>query len=198
MVFSLLKLNIDVPDDAFNEIYPDRIRKLAKRHWTSVDVAKQASEYLAEIPGTRVLDIGSGVGKFCMIGACHTHGYFVGVEQRGDLIDVAETIADSRDMPNVKFIHSNINRIDFREYDAFYFFNSFHENIALYGQIDDIVQGDMQLFDLYTMYTFEQFHSLKPGTRLVTYCTAPDIIPSSFRLVYSLKSGLLKFWEKQL
>src|SRR5690242_5190220 len=110
MVFSLLKLNIEVPDESFNEIYPERIKRLAKRHWTSVDVARLASEYLAEIPGTRVLDIGSGVGKFCMVGACHTHGYFVGIEQRRDLVDVAETIADSRRISNVKFIHANINK----------------------------------------------------------------------------------------
>ncbi len=77
MVFSLLKQNIDVPDEAFNEIYSSRIKKLAERHWTPVEVAKQASEFLAETCDTKILDIGSGVGKFCMIGACHTPAYFV-------------------------------------------------------------------------------------------------------------------------
>lgn len=198
MVFSLLKLNVAVTDDSFNSIYPDRIQKLANKHWTSVEVAKQASDFLADQPGTRVLDIGSGVGKFCMVGASYTQGYFIGVEQRNDLIDISETIAERHNIRNVKFIHSNITSIDFSNYDAFYFYNPFYENIALYGQIDDKIPADNGLFDLYCIYTYGQFHALPAGTRLVTYHASSEVIPATFKLIYSLNGGLLKFWQKAM
>jgi SAM-dependent methyltransferase len=196
MIFELLRLNIDVPDEEFDLIYSERIRKLSRRHWTSVSTAKLVSEFLAEKSGTRVLDIGSGVGKFCMVGASHTRGYFVGVERRGDLFEIANTLTASYDIKNVKFIHSNITSIQFRNYDAFYFYNSFHENIAAYGQIDNKVKEDLCLYDLYTLFTYEQFSSLPAGTRIVTYHSPPEIIPATFRLIYSLKDDLLNFWEK--
>lgn len=196
MVFSLLKLNLDVSDETFNYVYPERIRKLAKKHWTCVEAAKQASEFLAERPGTRVLDIGSGVGKFCMVGACHTRGFFVGVEQRLELVEISNEIASSYDIPNVKFIHANITSIQFRDYEAFYFYNAFFENVVSSGHIDDTVKRNLQVFDYYSLYTFEQFSGLPSGTRIVTYCTSSEIIPRSFKLIYSLRGGLLKFWEK--
>jgi hypothetical protein len=130
-----------------------------------------------------------------MIGASHTQGYFVGVEQRWKLVEISNTIARSHDIQNVKFIHSNVTSIEFKEYEAFYFYNSYYENMLQSGQIDDTVRRNREVFDQYSMYTFEQFVSLPLGTRLVTYCTSRQMIPSSFKLMYSLKSGLLKFWE---
>jgi SAM-dependent methyltransferase len=196
MVFELLKLNIDVTDDTFDSIYCERIKKLANRHWTPVSVAKHASEFLAERPGARVLDIGSGAGKFCMVAAAHTKGYFVGVEQRADLVQISNDLALANDVQNVKFIHSNITSIPFRNYDSFYFFNSFHENIALYGHIDDRIKNDLRSYDLYSFYVYQQFSALPPGARIVTYNSASDIIPSTFGLVYTLKKDSLRFWEK--
>lgn len=196
MIFELLRLNIEITDDDFNSIYPPKISMLAKKHWTSVSVAKLASEFLVERPGTRVLDIGSGVGKFCMVGASHTKGYFTGVEQRLDLITLSQRLSDSYYIHNVKFVHANITSIKFNDYDAFYYFNSFHENIDVKNKIDNTIILNIQLYHLYSMFIVEQFASLPLGARLVTYCSPVNIIPRSFRLQDSSRGGLLKFWEK--
>ena len=90
MVFELLKLNIHITDEQFNTIYPTSIRRLSEKHWTPVSVAKAAAEFLVTNPGTRVLDIGSGAGKFCMVGAVHTRGFFTGVEQREELVQLRQ------------------------------------------------------------------------------------------------------------
>jgi SAM-dependent methyltransferase len=172
MIFEFLKLNISITDDDFDAIYPEKIRMLARKHWSSVSASKLASEFLVQGPGTRVLDIGSGAGKFCMIGATNTKGHFTGVE------------------------HANITSINFNDYDAFYFYNSFYENIDRINRIDNAIKLDIQLYHLYSEYILEQFVSLPLGTRLVSLCSPLTIIPQTFRLQDSSHDGVLKFWEK--
>ena len=129
MIFKNLQLNIDIEDHLFNTLYPLRIKKLSERHWTSVEVAKLAADYLVDKPNCKVLDIGSGAGKFCLIGAASTKGRFYGVEQRESLVKLSQRIAKKHNVNNVEFIHSNIKEISFSDYDAFYFYNPFYENI---------------------------------------------------------------------
>lgn len=196
MVFELLKLNINITDADFDAIYPEKIRLLARKHWSSVSASKLASEFLVQRPGTRVLDIGSGAGKFCMIGATNTQGHFTGVEQRLELIQLSRKISDSYRLRNVKFLHANITSVNFTNYDAFYFYNSFYENIDRLNKIDNAIRLDIQLYHLYSEYIVEQFASLPLGTRLVSLCSPLTIIPQSFKLQDSSYDGALKFWEK--
>ncbi|MBA4056424.1 MAG: SAM-dependent methyltransferase [Marivirga sp.] len=196
MVFEFLKLNIDITDYDFNAIYPEKVSNLARKHWSSVSVSKLASEFLVDRPGTKVLDIGSGAGKFCMIGATNTKGHFTGVEQRHELAELSTRIAQSYQIHNAKFIHANITSINFSDYDAFYFYNSFYENIDRVNKIDDTVILDIKLYHLYSVHIVEQFASLPLGARLVTYCSPLNIIPQTFKLQDSSNGGLLKFWEK--
>ncbi len=196
MIFEHIKLKKYVDDDEFNTIYPEWVRKLAFRHWTSVQISKVAADFLVGKPGTKVLDIGSGPGKFCMIGASHTNGYFTGVEQRYSLVELSKKLSIFYSIQNVNYIHANITSINFKEYDAFYFFNSFYENIDRSAIIDETVNASIDLYDLYSIYVNDQFSLAPQGTRLVTYCGALKEIPSSYELQYSLYNGLLKFWKK--
>lgn len=77
MIFKQLRQNVDVKDSVFNELYPEHIKAVAERHWTPVAVARMAAAYLAEEPGVKVLDIGAGAGKFCLVGAASTNGFFL-------------------------------------------------------------------------------------------------------------------------
>ena len=78
-------------DDAvFNSLYPMRIQVKALPHWTPVEVAECASIFLAPENNVHVLDIGSGVGKFCLAAAHRKpNAEFYGVEQRRDLVEFA-------------------------------------------------------------------------------------------------------------
>jgi len=70
-------------DAAFDWLYPEHLQLISIKHWTPLSVARTAAGYL-NVPGSRILDIGSGIGKFCLTGA---HLYpacqYCGVEQRG-------------------------------------------------------------------------------------------------------------------
>lgn len=196
MALQLIKLNIDVSDEAFNAIYPEQIRKHSSRHWTPVAVAKMAAAFLVEKPGDRVLDIGSGAGKFCMIGAASTRGTFVGVEQRSSLVKFCEKASRIHHLPNVSYINTNITSVDFKGYDGFYFFNPFRENIDRTALIDDSVETAPHLFDLYGKYVYEHLSRCKIGTRVATYWNSATDVPSEYTVVGTGFDGLLNLFEK--
>ncbi|MBT1698410.1 class I SAM-dependent methyltransferase [Fulvivirgaceae bacterium PWU4] len=196
MIFELLRLSIDITDEDFNEIYPEHIRALARKHWTPVAVAKTASEFLVARRGTRVLDIGSGAGKFCMIGAANTKGHFTGIEQRPELVELSKKLSASYGLPNTDFIHANVTSIRFRDYDAFYLYNPFQENIDVRHRIDETVRLSTELYDAYSIHTINQLSTLPSGARLATYWTPSAVVPANFKLVDTLYKGNLNLWEK--
>src|SRR5690606_24479165 len=126
----------DWTDEVFDAAFPVKIQKLSNRHWTPVSVVKRAADFLVDNDSTRVLDIGSGVGKFCILAAAFTKGHFTGVELRENLVRFSRKFAQRFQIERVKFIQANINSVNFSAFDAFYFFNSFEENIDLSDRID--------------------------------------------------------------
>jgi SAM-dependent methyltransferase len=196
VIFDLLRLSIEITDRDFDAIYPTNIRRIAGRHWSPVAVSKTASDFLVRRPGTRVLDIGSGAGKFCMVGAATTKGHFTGVEHRLRLVELATTLSLQYNLENVKFIHDNITSIDFRNYDAFYFFNSFYESINVHHRIDDSVTMDVETYEAYALDMVEQLSRVPIGARVATYATLQTVVPVNFQLVDSLYYGSLNLWEK--
>ena len=88
-----LRAGWELTDLEFDRVYPSWVRRLSDMHWTPVEVARRAAALLAVDPTTRVLDVGSGVGKFCLIGALTTRATFVGIEQRENLVTVARDTA---------------------------------------------------------------------------------------------------------
>lgn len=196
MVFEFLKLHKNVTDTEFDTIYPENLKKIGHVHWTPVEVAREAAEFLSDIPSARILDIGSGAGKFCLIGAALTKANFTGVELRTGLYQVAKRIAKCYGLPNANFINSNITEIDFSNYNAFYYFNPFYENIEKTNIIDDTVELKTQNFNIYTRYVKEQLENMPKGTRLVTYWSSVKDVPLNYTLKGESMNGLLEMWEK--
>lgn len=184
-------------DEGFDALLPLKIRKLSSTHWTPVEVAKRVAQFLVQSENSRILDIGSGVGKFCLTAATLSSGHFMGIEQRESLVRLSRKIAHKYQIDRAEFICANILSIDFKEYDAFYFFNSFQENLDLSNRIDDDVQYNPSQYKAYNEHLFEQFGALPQGTRVATYCSPSIIIPEHYVMVRSEIKGKLKFWEKR-
>ena len=197
--FPIIELSEDSVqnDTAFNAIYPNYIQKLSAHHWTPVHVAVKASKYLAQSENSHVLDIGSGVGKFCFVGAQITKGFFTGIEQRENLVDLSLKIAKKHKVKNVDFEHQNVLDVDFSKFNAFYFYNSFYENVEAPVPIDDTMIQDESLYLTYSDYVMRQLDKRPKGTRLVTYWSNWLEIPPSFDLVETDCNGKLNFWEKK-
>jgi SAM-dependent methyltransferase len=186
-----------VEDEKFDLIYPPQIRELSSLHWTPVAVAAEAAKLLMTAPRTRVLDVGCGPGKFCLVGASLTDGRFTGVEQRSELVAAARQAAIDLEVPNVEFIHGNVTDVAFADYDAFYVFNPFEENMHKGHKIDSAVRLSPALFKRYTCHVAAQLGARPIGTRVVTYAGYADDIPACYYCESALFGDDLKLWIKQ-
>lgn len=185
-------------DAEFDGICPGHLQLLSSKHFTPLPIARRAAEFLS-FPNARVLDIGSGVGKFCLTAAYHFPDvFFYGVEQRHELYHLGEHIKRQADLPNVNFIHANMTQINFKEFDHFYFYNSFYENLDQINQIDHSLELSEGLYDYYTQYLYMALSAKPSGTRLATYhCLGQEIIPPDYKLADVSYNTLLKMWMKE-
>lgn len=184
-------------DVQFHKLYPDTVLTQASMHWTPIYIARKAAEFLAAEKNVKILDIGSGAGKFCLSAAAYQpDAFFIGVEQREELVHYAEDAAVIMRLPNVSFIYANITAIDFSMYDHFYFFNAFYENINDEYKIDAKITYSKELYASYNRYVYKQLDKKPSGTRLATFHSMEDEIPVGYHEVGSTEDELLKFWVK--
>lgn len=184
-------------DADFNELYPLNVQRLAKRHWTPLHITNLAVSFLAR-KNVKILDIGSGAGKFCLAGACYApEARFYGIEQREYLIEHARHAQKKLHTSNVTFLHGNFTSLNFKEFDHFYFFNSFYENINSEGRIDDDIEYSESLYEYYMRYLYSELRQMRKGTKIVTYHHFLGEIPIEYDLVDSYQDGDLNFWMKR-
>jgi SAM-dependent methyltransferase len=198
--YDIVDLSVDAEflhywtDQQFDSIYPQSIQNLSSRHWTPVDVCRRAAQWLVTAPGTRVLDVGCGPGKFCAVGAASTPGLFTGVEQRARLASIARGILRTWGVPRVRIITDNVTNVCFSQFDAFYIYNPFEENVLPSLRIDRDVELQPHLYSDYSSYVGDQLALTPPGTRVVTYCSDEAEIPDCFACADDACAGQLKLW----
>ncbi|MBX2891677.1 MAG: hypothetical protein KF734_12155 [Saprospiraceae bacterium] len=195
-IFERLKTGAAVLDADFDAIFSKKIRALSEVHFTPIKVALAAAGFLVDEPGTRVLDVGSGVGKFCMIGASCTEGHFTGVEQRERLHQLSVRLSERYHVANTHFILSNMVYVDFNTFDAIYLFNPFYENILQSNPIDNSVKLDKILYAVYSLYVRQQLDTMPVGTRVATYFSYLDEVPDSYEIQATDFDRKLKLWQK--
>ena len=184
-------------DDQFNQLYPVPMRELASMHWTPLHDAHKVANFLEAEQNVKVLDIGSGVGKFCLGAAYYRPAaFYYGSEQRKNLAHYANAAKEMLGFKNVAFVHGNFTQLNFRDYDHFYFYNSFYENLAGTDKIDNSISYSGELYNYYNRYLSQQLEGMPAGTKLATFCSLEDEIPGSYREVNSEFDNLLKYWIK--
>ena len=184
-------------DIQFDLLYPPSIQQLSKKHWTPLKAALRAADYLAAEPKVKILDIGSGVGKFCLSAAFgHPDAFYYGIEQRKNLISYAEAAKEKLGFRNVTFIPGNFTQVNFQQYDHFYFYNSFYENISGIHKIDSSIDYSYELYKYYNRYLNKQLEKMRPGTKLVTFHSMREEVPKGYEVVGTEMNELLKFWIK--
>lgn len=192
-----------VLDAELDRVYPLAVR----RHpdfWSPVDVSLRAAELLD--PRDGVLDIGSGTGKFCIVGSAATGIPFVGVEHRATLVWIARDAAHRLGVTTARFAHAaletigTIDTIDVASFDGIYLFNPFEENLwPPECWLDDSVDLHMWKFLGDVCETRRILGEARLGTRVVTYHGFGAPMPDGYRLVVRERwhAGDLDCWIKE-
>jgi len=178
-----------VRDAVFDQVYPPYIRRASETYWTPVHVALTAARWLAETDCKKLLDVGCGPGKFCVVVSLALQRRVTGVEQRKDVVDAAQRAAAAYGA-NVKLVHGTVEDIEPRRFDAFYLFNPFGEN--LYDpddQLDDSVELSPQRSRRDLALVERWLEAAPVGTIALTYHGFGGRIPSTYKLMRSAKQG---------
>lgn len=190
------------PEDvSFDAGYSAGVACASKRFWTPVSVAETAARWLVEGRGSGpVLDIGSGAGKFCVVGALSTQGVFQGIEQRRWLVRAANAAADRAGVADRVHFRCGVLEEDFLlQFSAFYLFNPFGEN--LYDReywLDASVELSARRFMRDVTIVERALARTALGARVVTYHGFGGEMPDGFTLVRSAPAGTdhLRLWVR--
>lgn len=184
-------------DQDFDDLYPSDIRRVSSRFWTPLDVARRAAELLVNTTSSHVLDVGSGVGKFCIVGQLHTRARFTGVEHRGHLVSIAREASARVRASRTTFSHATIETVAWERFDGFYFFNPFAENLfGGSGRLDDTVELTIERLRHNLQAVFDGLSRARHGARLATYYGIGMTPPPRFRFVGREGAGsdMLDLW----
>jgi predicted RNA methylase len=187
-----------VTDFRFDQVFPPEIRKLSETHWSPVEVAIRAAELLASHDRTRILDVGSGCGKFCLVASLSCPGQYVGVEQRLQLVEVARKAGAELNAKNAAFIQDNMTDLDWSFFDGFYFFNPFYEHKVKEIRIDTTLSYSQDKFVRYVETVRSKLKSARLGTKVVTYHGFGGDMPPGYQCLQKepIATSYIELWVK--
>lgn len=186
-----------VTDDAFDEIYPSVIRRASSVHWTPLRVAARVIELLDLEEGERLLDVGAGAGKFCIVAAAMSRARVCGVERRPELVEVAREAA-RRMKVEVELLEGSFDPTLAQDFNALYFFNPFALPVPLSDapiysaeRYEGHAAKDVELAE-------EFFGHARRGTRIATFCGFGGAVPVGYerRAHERWDGGWLELWHK--
>ena len=189
-----------VSDEQFDACLNSFTKRHSATHYTPCEVALHATQFLCAEAGEghRILDVGAGVGKFCLIGAALMEDvHFFGIEQRRSLCTVADELVDQSGLNNVSLLCGNAMILNFSDYTGFYLYNPFYEHLEPFSAIDESIDLDADYYEIYCGYVRKQLQTLPKGTRVVTYFGGGEEIPMNYDLVKQAFNNDLECWQKR-
>jgi SAM-dependent methyltransferase len=200
VISNALQAGICLSDRAFDRFLPYHLRLVSAQFWTPIKVALRVAEWLNSAGVTKVVDIGSGAGKFCVAAALATRCSFIGVEQRSRCVDAARALAKTFAVDDrVDFLHGALDRDMLPPADAYYLFNPFEENLF---ESDDHLDEDVELsperFARDIAVVEEVLTRAPAGTYVIKYNGFGGRMPRSYQRVSVALDmpNTLRMWRK--
>jgi len=184
-------------DKHFLDLYPSSFRVANRMHYTPIEVVKKAASFLCQEKKSTILDIGSGIGKFCIPAASiFPENKFIGIELRPDLNEAANEVKEKLGLSNVTFLQGDIVKFPLRFYNHFYFFNAFYEFRENAEKLDQQLEFTPGNYQKYHAYIFRSLEKMPIGTKLATFFTEDKWIPACYVEVENHFDFTLKHWMK--
>jgi SAM-dependent methyltransferase len=191
------KHKLALTEENFSSLLPEYLQKASRIYFTPIRIAQIATQWLTGDGKKNVLDIGAGVGKFCIAGAHYSDSYFSGIEYRPSLAKLANKLINKFEIENAVVLNGNVLDLDFEKFDAFYMYNPFYENLAFGNRLNSEVELAASLYGNFFSHTEQQLDKTRPGTRLVTFHGNNFEVPDSFEKIKEAEDASLKLWIKK-
>lgn len=204
-----LRDGLEVPDHDFERLFPVPLRTMSRVHWTPLAVARRAVELLAPLAGERMLDVGAGVGKVCLVGALRSPASWTGLELRPALIRAAELAAKALGVADrTSFFQTDMATFDWGDYDGVYLYNPFGEllmpadatSLREVGPLSAEYSHAARVARHRRLVTAaeEKAWSLRPGARVVTFHGFGGAWPPCLELVQreKISTDVLELWVR--
>lgn len=162
-----IRRGLRVTDAQFDGLFPPEVRALSDIHWTPVAVVRAALQLLGLVEGDRVLDVGSGPGKVCLLGAVASPAEFIGVEHREDLVEAARRAAGRLSARRADFICADAFEVDWSGFQVVYLFNPF-AGLAALGS-ETLAEADRARFTRSLELATRALSCMPRGARVVLY-----------------------------
>lgn len=175
----------EVDDRDFDRLFPKEAQKLAHIHWTPVSVALAAARFLtAEKPEARILDVGAGGGKFCLVAALGTKGHFTGIEADTALVDAAKAVAKQHKIERTRFLVGDALALDWSVFDGLYLYNPFSG----------------EAFEEQVRRARQKLEALPAGSRVAAFYGYGGALPAGFTVEAEARmgAGVLNLWVKSM
>jgi SAM-dependent methyltransferase len=192
---------LSLNDELFDSQLPHYVRERSRRFWTPVAVAARAAASFSEQGARRILDVGCGPGKFCVVaGHVHPELDLHGIEQRPRLVRLGARLVRHFGARNVRLSTGDATLVSPEGYDGFYFFNPFAENVFdASDRFDDRVSLSVKRYGEELLRTKSLLATARVGTVVVTYHGIGGGIPSNYELVADERAGSdrLRTWVRR-
>ena len=186
---------------AFDRLYAAPVRQRSARFWTPVEVAHRAGRLLAGQNVRTVLDVGAGVGKFCIAAACACPDIeFTGVEHRPHFVEAARAASARIGTNNARFVVGDATAPGLLDFDALYLYNPFAENLYVDSHpLDNTVELSPRRLIADVQRIVHALVAASVGMCLLTYHGFGGPIPATYELAHEEEAGTdwLRLWVKR-
>ncbi len=125
-------------------------------------------------------------------------------KEENDVTEYRHVVPDIDPWPTeegFRILRTNELSIDWNQFDVFYLFNPFQEQICRSEDtepIDRRIQLSRKTFEKYVSEVFRQLELLKPKKTVITFHGYGGKFPSSLKLreSFHIENGVLNIWEK--
>jgi predicted RNA methylase len=187
-------------DEAFDRFLPVRLRMVSGMFWTPLAVAARTATWFAELGVVTVVDIGSGVGKFCVAAALGGGCRFTGLEQRPRLVTAAGRLARLfRVDDRVRFVAGILDPSTVPVADAYYLYNPFGENrFGPEAHLDEDVELGDERYRRDIAAVEHLLDRAPTGTYVVTYNGFGGRVPDGYIQIRVDRTlpNMLRMWQK--
>ncbi|TGL04422.1 methyltransferase domain-containing protein [Leptospira bouyouniensis] len=187
-------------DQIWDKFLPVKYQTLSPYQWTPISVVLSTWEYLREEKVSSVVDLGSGVGKFCLnLARVSEHQFpILGIEDRKELFQIADSLREKWNFKKVKFEHGNFLKEFPYGYSHYYCFNPLYETMKASHSIDGSKDKSAILFIQNLQLLKNHFLNCKIGTKIITYHGFGGSTLPGFKVLLKkeLEFGEWMVWER--